>query len=104
MDKEVEKFYEDLNLDINKVLKSKMRQRHPELRDEMIIEAMCRVYEEIHDHGLNISVPGMMRKVWGYASKTKAQDYVSKWRSKVLVLEQYWYWSTNYTKQLSRVG
>ncbi len=94
MDKKVEKFYTDMNLAPHKILNSKRRQMHLELSDERICDALCWMYEQIHDHGLEVSIPGMMAKVWAHAREIDGEDYATKWRKKVLLLEHELYRKT----------
>jgi hypothetical protein len=45
------------------------------------------MYEQIHDHGLVVSIPGMMAKIWEHAKEIDGESYATKWRKKVLLLE-----------------
>jgi hypothetical protein len=94
MDKRVEEFYLNLKIPVNKILHSRRRQRSPEITDEAILDALGWMYEQVTNHGLEVGVPGMMCKIWEYASNIEGRSYVTEWRNKVLLLEHELYKTT----------
>jgi hypothetical protein len=94
MDKKVENFYSDMKMPVSKILNSRRRKSTPEMSDEAILDSLCWMYEQINNHGLKVSRPQMMCKIWEYASNIEGRSYVTEWRRKVLLLEHELYKTT----------